>query len=129
MAYIREDLFSTDQYNKPRTLKGKDALAVIILRLIKAKPGTDRLHPERGGDIIRRYLFCGPDDLDELDEELQKQINVYLPKYNTCKVTSDVLTVNGKSNLKLRIEIDDTIFSFSTDKDSLSDTDIYVEAE
>ena len=127
MPNIREDLFSTDQYNKPRVLKDKDALAVIILRLIKAKPGTDRLHPERGGDIVRRYLFCGPEDLDDLDEELQRQINVYLPNYNTCKVTSDVINMNGKSNLKLRVEIDDTIFSFSTDKDNLSESDILIE--
>lgn len=105
-----EGLFSTNDYNTPKTITGKEEIAVLIIRLLLLEPGTDPLHPEMGVGILSRYKHCLEDDISELQLEIQKQITVYMPQYQTVSVTAQLIS----SELYLTVNIDDTLYNFTT---------------
>lgn len=111
MAQISEGLLTTDKYNKPMLLKDKDALAILLLRLLVMTPGTNPLHPELGVDIRGRYEYCGEDDLDDLNTEIETQISIYLPSYITCTVEAEI---RDNRSMGISITIDDMLFKYST---------------
>lgn len=111
MALITEHLLSTDDYNKPHTIKDKDALAVLIIRLLIMHPGTNPLHPEMGIGLIERYRYCSSDDIPTLNTEIEEQMRQFLPDFRFTKV--ECSTVNGSINVS--IAIDDTLYSFTTE--------------
>lgn len=119
MARVSEGLFTTDKYNKPMVLKDKDAVAILLLRLLVMVPGTNRKHPEMGIDIRGRYEYCEEDEVDELNTEIQTQIKTYLPQFNT----SSVNCITEGRDMKIAIKVDDTVFNFST-ASNLSDNEI-----
>ena len=111
MSVISEGLFTTDSYNKPMVLKDKDALAILLLRLLIMVPGTNRQHTEMGVDIRGRYEYSSEDEIDELNDEISKQIEIYLPNYASGAI------VNCSSEnrvLKVSINVDGTVFNFSS---------------
>ena len=114
---MREYLFSTNKYKKPYVLKDKDALAVILIRLLLMKPGTNPMHPEMGIDVIGRYRYCNRSDLQTLRQEVRDQIECYLREYQSVEVEP----ILSGGILKLNITIDDTIFKFTTDSKSAKD--------
>lgn len=114
MAQIVEHLIATDDYNKPYTLKDKDALAVILIRLLIMDPGTNPLHPEAGVGLVRRYRFSSPDDMPTLNREIDQQIRVYLPQFSYVNV--ECTFVEGA--IHVNISIDDTLFAFTTETDA-----------
>lgn len=111
MAQISEGLFTTDKYNKPMLLHDKDAIAILLLRLLVMTPGTNPLHPEMGVDIWGRYEYCNEDELDELNEEIESQILAYLPNFSSCKVTAEL---DSERQMKVSIYIDGSLFQYST---------------
>lgn len=107
---MREYLLDTDAYNKPLVLKDKDALAVLLLRLLKMKPGDHPLHPEMGVDIVGRYRYCSAKDLPVLQREINNQISTYLPNYRTIDIS--VSSLEGE--ILVSINIDGTMFNYTT---------------
>ena len=77
----QEFLLTTNDYNEPKVLEGKDAIAAKLLLLLNMVPGTNPLHLEMGVDLSGRYRFCSEDDVDDLYygvESLISKIQNYL---------------------------------------------------
>lgn len=98
-------------FNKPTIFNGKHAVAIKILILLMMKPGTDFLHPEMGIDIVGRYRYCDEDDLDELQEEINNQLEAYLPNMNIVSVNVSM----RDNDIVTKINIDDTVYTFKSD--------------
>ena len=47
MAF-KEYLLSVNNFNEPAALEGKQAIGLLLVRLILMEPGTDPLHPDMG---------------------------------------------------------------------------------
>lgn len=110
----KEYTLSTNQYNKPHVYSGKDAIMVKVQQLLNMIPGTNPLHPEMGVDLAHRYVYGEEDDLDDLQTEIEKQIQVYLPDLaTTIHVTCNI---NNENIIETNINIDDTLFSFTTNE-------------
>ena len=107
---LREHLIATDEFNRPKVLKGKDALSVLLLRLLLMEPGDNFDHPEMGIDIIGRYRFSHAEDLKKLEHEIEMQIEQYLPYYRV----SEIKCTKVDKYLDVAINIDDTLFNFTT---------------
>lgn len=124
MSMVSESLLSTSMYNKPMVLKDKDAVAILLLRLLIMTPGTNRQHPEMGVDVRGRYQYASEDEVDELSDEIRLQIDTYLPNFNTSTVDC---TVSDKV-LKISINVDGTVFKFSSGN-NLSDDEISLNSD
>lgn len=107
---LREHLVTTDEFNRPKVLKGKDALSVLLLRLLLMEPGDNFDHPEMGIDVIGRYRYSQADDLKTLEKEIEMQIEQYLPTYRVAEVKCTKV----EKYIEIAINIDDTLFSFTT---------------
>lgn len=110
MAMVSEGLLSIDQYNKPMVLKDADAIAILLLRLLVMTPGTNYLHPEMGVNMRARYRYCSEDDMEDLNQEIITQINTYLPSYSTSSVNCEY----QDGNIRVSINVDDTVFNYAT---------------
>lgn len=113
MALITEHLIATDVYNKPHTIKNKDALAVLIIRLLLMDPGTNPLHPEMGVGLVSRYRFSSSSDMTTLNSEISDQMKNFLPKFSYTNVSCSV----KEGNIIVNISIDDTLYTFTTETD------------
>ena len=114
---MHEYLLSTNKYKKPYALTDKDALSVLIIRLLLMEPGTHPLHPEMGIDLIGRYRYCSKDDIPQLQNEIESQIETYLPGFHSLEVTPYI----SDSKLKIKVTIDDTLFNFTTGEEANED--------
>lgn len=112
-----EYLLDTNEYKKPRVLSGRDALATKLIILLNMKPGTDRLHPEMGVDVIGRYRFCYEEDVDELQEEIDAQIAAYILQEDVNDVDVTVVYIEGE--LEIAITVDETTYNFKTSDDGV----------
>lgn len=113
-----EYLFATDEYNKPKVLAEKDAVATLFLRLLLLKPGDNPMHPEMGVDIKGRWCYCLEKDLDQLESEISVQINTFLPDYKSSEVSCSL----ESSVLVISITYDDTLFTYSAKGNISSET-------
>ena len=114
----QEFLLTTNDYNEPKVLEGKDAIAAKLLLLLNMVPGTNPLHLEMGVDLSGRYRFCSEDDVDDLEEEIKKQIEIYLPDYST--IINVKCQFNQEGLIETYIQIDDTVYGFNTDENETS---------
>lgn len=112
-----EHLLTTDEFNKPKVVDGKDAIAKKLLTLLTMNPGTDMLHPEMGVGIVNRYRYADKDDLSDLQKEIDDQIAVYLPIYSAVSVSVSY----QEGLIKTSISIDDTLYTFSS-----NDSEVYI---
>lgn len=107
-----EYLLSTNEYNKPKVLSGRDALATKLIILLNMKPGTDPLHPEMGIDVCGRYRYCYEEDVSMLQEEIDNQIATYLPlEYSTG---ASITATWDDGEIDISITIDGTAYNFET---------------
>ena len=109
MVKEREYLFSVDQYNKPKVYTKKQAIGLMLVRLILLNPGSDPLHPEMGVGI-KNYRYT-MNTLEDLRRRVEDQINTYLPCFRSSNV-SIVQTDNHVCNIE--ITIDDTIYVYDS---------------
>lgn len=111
----QEYLLTTNDYKEPKVLGGKDAIAAKLLLLMNMIPGTNRLHLEMGIDLPGRYRFCGEDDLDDLETEIQTQIETYLPEYSS--MINIKCQFNDEGLIETAVQIDDTVYGFDTNEE------------
>lgn len=88
-----EYLFSISDFKEPAKVVEREAIALLLVRLILMDPGTNPLHPNMGVGI-RKYRF-GLDNIDELRNNVEQQIQTYLPDFQNAtveiKITEDKL--------------------------------------
>jgi hypothetical protein len=116
-----EYLLRTNEYKKPHVLSGRDAIATKLVILLNMKPGTDPMHPEMGVDMPGRYRFCGQDDIDDLQEEINNQIETYFPI--DISLSTNVKVVWDNSVIRAHITVDNTVYPFSTSDDGTMSLD------
>lgn len=77
---FKEHLLSINEFVQPKVLKGESAAFTDILRLFLLEPGTNQTHPDMGIGIRSRYRFSDASEIGTLRQEVQKQIQTYLPE-------------------------------------------------
>lgn len=105
----REYLFSVNEFNEPSKLEGKSAIALSLVRLILMDPGSDPLHPTMGVGI-RRYRY-GMNSLEELQQNVQEQINTFLPMYQNATVA---IIVTPDKICNIEITINDVVYVYDS---------------
>lgn len=111
---IKEYLLTTDEFLKPRSVSGTDAVAVLLIRLLIMVPGTNPLHPAMGVGIGTKYRFIMEDDLLALQQVIESQISTYMPpEWQHAIVKLDI----DSRYLSISILINGTAYVYNT-KDS-----------
>ena len=105
-----EYLLTTDEFNNPMELKGKDAISKLFINLILLEPGTYNSRPGLGVGLISNYRYGDEADVERLQREIRKQIDTYLPEFTGVTVNCSLV---GDS---LRIDIihNDILYQFET---------------
>lgn len=108
-----EYLLTTDEFNNPKVLQGKDAISQLLIHLILLEPGTYASRPTMGVGLVSRYRYTSEENLDVLKQDIEDQISTYLPEFSGVKVT---LELDTESQLIINIEINGTIYKYETSK-------------
>ena len=112
-AIPKEYLLSTDEFNNPKVLEGKDAISQLLIHLILLEPGTYASRPTMGVGLISRYRYTSEDNLDKLRKDIADQISLYLPEFSGVLVN---LELDDEGQLIINIEINGTIYQYETSK-------------
>ena len=111
MGAYKEYTLSTNSFKKPRVLKGKPAVATLLVRIILLEPGTDSLQPELGVGLVSKYRFLTESLASELINDIKNQVSKYLPELQCANVSIDY---NADKSIIIKITVDDTIYTFDT---------------
>lgn len=103
----KELLLSTNVFNKPTELIGKDAWARLVLNLLFMRKGTFPSMPNMGVGIQDyQYEFLDT-AINSLNFEIEDQINTYLPDLPVSSVNVTSTEVDGQTILILVINFTD----------------------
>lgn len=105
---------SLNDFNRPKVLTGNDAGYVAIIHLIYLEKGKFQSHPDMGVGIRSRYRFNSEENiLDELQQDIRKQIEQYLPELGGTGVICEeidqglvVITINTDNGGAYVLEYD-----------------------
>lgn len=119
---IREYLLGLDDLQQPKMIDMSiisngvwNSAIILIMRLILLKKGIYPDHPDLGIDIRARYKFAFETELFTLQEEIQSQINKYLPELNYVQVRTMFEKYNGKYCVIIVINIEQMLFTLFYD--------------
>ena len=91
---MKEHVLSFNDFGMPRVFDENDSMYVLIIRLLLLEPGKFQSHPEMGIGLKSRYRYkSGEDILITLQNDINNQINKYLPELTATDVT---LTMQGQ---------------------------------
>lgn len=109
----QEHLLTTDEFNNPKVLTGKDAISQLLIHLILLEPGTYASRPTMGVGLISRYRYNSEESLEQLKQDIQDQVTTYLPEFGAVNVE---LEMDAEKRLVINIEISGTIYQYETSK-------------
>lgn len=112
MIYIQEYLLSLDQFQNPKVLKDKDAIYILLIRILLLEKGTIQSHPDMGIGIISRYRYIEVEKLPELKNDILYQIATYLPQLQGINVE---VSYSDDQELIIDIYVDNVLYKFKTD--------------
>lgn len=104
-----EYLFSVNEFKEPAKVTKKEAIALLLIRLIMMEPGTNPLHPSMGVGI-KRYRY-GLNNLEELRLNVEKQIETFLPDFQNATVN---IAVTPEKVCNIEITIDDILYVYDS---------------
>lgn len=123
-ANVREYLLGLDDLQQPKMIdmsiikSGEwNSAVLLIARLILLKKGTYPDHPDLGIDIRARYRFAFDSELLKLQEEIQQQINRYLPEFYHAQVRVLFQKYNNKYCVIIAIALNQVIYNIIYDID------------
>lgn len=96
-----EYVASVDQFGKPIIYKNKQAIGMLLMRLLLLEPGSDPLHPDMGVGL-RSYRYS-MGKRAELETRIKDQINTYLPDFQSSNVTI-INTPDKIANIEITID-------------------------
>lgn len=105
-----EYLLATDEFNNPMELKGQDAISKLFINLILLEPGTYSSRPGMGVGLISNYRYGDEADVERLQREIRKQIDIYLPEFVGVTVKCSLVG----TSLRIDIVHDDILYQFET---------------
>ena len=113
MAQLEQEmLLSVDSFKKPKVLEGKEAIGILLVRLIQLEPGTFASRPKMGVGLLSNYRYCDEEKALELQEHIKSQIRTYLPEYQAVQVTTKL---NPGGKLLIDIAIDEILYRYETE--------------
>ena len=108
---LHEYNISTDHFNQPEVVKNREAVGLLISRLILLEPGTNPVRPEMGFGLVSHFREMFPNDLPEFKRRLYNQLSTYLPQYSNAEIE---LTAAPNDQLELKITIGEEVFKYVT---------------
>ena len=84
---LTEQSFSIDDFQNPKLYTNGQAVCTLLVRLIMLEPGTIQSHPDMGVGIISRYRYSVEGAESELQADIQRQVNKYLPILQGVRIT------------------------------------------
>lgn len=119
---IKEYLLGLDDLQQPKMIDMKiisngvwNSAMILIARLILLRKGTYPDHPDLGIDIRARYRFAFESELITLQEEIQQQINKYLPELDYVQVRVMFEEYNSRYCVVIAININQVVYSMLYD--------------
>ena len=113
MAQLEQEmLLSVDSFKKPKVLEGKEAIGILLVRLIQLEPGTFPSRPKMGVGLLSNYRYCDEEKALELQEHIKSQIRTYLPEFQAVQVTTKL---NPGGKLLIDIAIDEILYRYETE--------------
>lgn len=109
----QEHLLTTDEFNNPKVLNGREAISQLLIHLILLEPGTYASRPTMGVGLVSRYRYNSKDSLEQLRQDIQDQVSIYLPEFGAVNVE---LSMDEEDRLIIDIEISGTIYRYETSK-------------
>lgn len=108
-----EYAISVNEFNSPTVFKNKDAISQLLIHLILLEPGTITSKPKMGVGLISRYRGNSIDSLDQLKQDIQDQIELYLPDLSAVSVD---VQLDSNNQLILNIDVDGVLYKYETSK-------------
>lgn len=108
---LTEHSFSVDDFKNPKVYKDREAVAVLLMRLLLLEPGLIQSHPEMGVGLVSRYRY-GVDVASDLQSNFKNQIDRYLPQLQGVRVS---VTQEGQV-LNIAVEYNDVLYGVSFDQ-------------
>ena len=108
---LNEYNISTDNFNMPKVTKNREAVGLLISRLILLEPGTDPARPEMGFGLVSHFREMFPNDLSAMKRRLANQLSTYLPQYANASIE---MQAAPDDQLTFKITIDDMVFKYVT---------------
>lgn len=116
-----EYILSVNRFKQPEKVKGKQAIGLLLLRLILLEPGTNPLHPDEGVGIRRWRYSMGT--LEDLRKRTQKQIETYLPEISGAVVTI-VTCPDYTCNIEIRVGDEVYVYESATGAEPITLSEI-----
>ena len=114
MARLEQEmLLSVDEFNKPKVLQGKEAIGIMLVRLIQLEPGTFASRPKMGVGLLSNYRYCDEEKALQLQDHIRQQIRTYYPKYQGVRVETKL---NANRVLTIDITIDGVLYRYETEQ-------------
>lgn len=120
---MNDYLMSINKFEKPVTVGGKDAIYLLLIRLLRLNPGSISLHPEMGVGIIEKWRYIDMDSLGQLEQNIQQQITDYLPMLQGVKVSVSRSKGDTKAII-IDITVSETLYKFKADAKEITLSDI-----
>jgi hypothetical protein len=96
MAQLEQEMLLTvDSFKKPKVLEGKEAIGILLVRLIQLEPGTIASRPKMGVGLLSNYRYCDEQKALQLQDHIKDQIRTYFPEYQGVRVATK-LNANGQ---------------------------------
>ena len=108
---VREYLLDLDPFKQPKIIGDKEAMAVLLTRLMLLEPGTNPLYPEMGVGLVSRYRFLMPGDEQQLKRDIEDQITRYLPDASAQDIN---FTYNDDKTVNIEIVVDDIAYVYDS---------------
>ena len=113
MAQLEQEmLLSVDSFKKPKVLEGKEAIGILLVRLIQLEPGTFASRPKMGVGLLSNYRNCSEEKALLLQDHIKDQIKTYLPEYQAVQVATKL---NPGGKLVIDITIEETLYRYETE--------------
>lgn len=109
---IKEYLLDTNNFQMPKVLKDREAIATLLVRIIMLEPGTFQSHPNMGVGLRSKFRYSQDTDLDNLKTVISTQISTYLSDLSASNIE---VTLDDSNQLNIQIYVDGSVYSFKTD--------------
>jgi hypothetical protein len=117
-----EYTLSIDKFNRPQKLINEDAIMTVICRLLLLNPGTMPDHPDMGVGLVSRWRYSDTSELIDLEREIQRQMQKFLPQFQGAEVSLSTHSENNKM-LVISMKLDDKMFVFKLNENNTLDMD------
>lgn len=118
----KEYLLDINKYNRPTEVTDKDAVYILISRLMVLEPGSIQSRPKMGIGIVSQWRYSDAAELSKLKTTIKQQMATFLPELSLVNVDLDYSASTAQLNISM--QIDDVIYNFKVADGVFSLSDI-----